>query len=276
MPAGNKTLDYKVNQDSQLIVDNDLGTFSGTVQLFRGEKIIFTFSVVDSANAPIDFTGDTFLLGIKNPNDMGGVELASSTDSSGSTLAAGIVKITIDLNTAEMNTFVNYQTSPNGLKMELSAISGGVEQRLVFQSDATIKTDANQLITSNVTLIGSTTPVLMLNPDAKLDATAIAQTTIFTVPADTVFIPLKLHLLVTDITGAAVAPTVQFGTTSTPALLLSPDVTVANGQYEIEVWDITGIEAVPAGEVLEFGITVASTATTEEIIPALEGYLLSV
>ena len=109
-----------------------------------------------------------------------------------------------------------------------------------------------------------------------MDAKVVAQTTIFEITAGSVFIPLKLHLLVTDIVGAAVPPTVQFGTTADPDLLLVPELALLNAQYETQSWDIIGAEAIPAGEVLEFGITVGSTATDELIIPAFEGYLLSV
>lgn len=276
MAVGIKEVDLKVDQTNQVIVDNDLTPFTGDIKIFRGEKIKYNFAIVDFENKPIDFTGDTFLLGIKDPDDMGGLALSSSTDDTGSTPGSGLISITIDNDTTEMNTFINFSVTPLPVKMELSAINAGEETRIVFQSDGNASTDANQLITSTATLIGKTIPILQLNPDAKLDAKAVAQTAFFTVPANTVFIPLKLHLLVTDITGAAVAPTVQFGTTADPDLLLVPELALLNAQYETQSWDVIGAAAIPAGEVLEFGITVGSTATDELIIPAFEGYLLSV
>ena len=276
MAVGTKEINLKIDQTNQIIVNNDLSTFTGQIKIFRGEKIKFNFAIVDFENKPIDFTGDTFLLGIKDPDDMGGPELSSSTDDTGSTPGSGLISITIDNDTSEMNTFIDFGVNPQPVKIELSAINGGEETRLVFQGEGNVRTDANQLIASTATLIGKTIPILQLNPDAKLDAKIIAQTAFFTIPANTVFIPLKLHILITDITGPAAAPTVQFGTTADPDLLLTPELIVANAQYETQSWDIVGEEAIPAGEILEFGITVASTATTEQIIPAFEGYLLSV
>ena len=280
MAVGIKELDFKVNQDLQSIVtDNDINiVFTDLILIYRGETIQFNFAVTNKAGAPIDFSGDTFLFGIKDPSDMGGDSLADSTDISApfTDLANGLIGVTIDTNTPAMNTFINFDIDAQGLKAELSAINGGEEKRLVFQQSMDAKTDANQLISSNVALIGSTIPILQLNPDAKVDAKVVAQTTIFEIPAGSVFIPLKLHLLVTDIVGAAVPPTVQFGTTADPDLLLVPELALLNAQYETQSWDIIGAEAIPGGEVLEFGITVASTATNELIIPAFEGYLLSV
>jgi len=278
MAIGIKTLNYKVNQESQQLVetDNVNTALAETVQLYRGESIEFNFAIVNDNNAPQDYSTDDFLLTLKDPQDMGGDQLASTTDDTGSVKASGLIRMTIDLNTTEMNDFINFSTVNTQLKMELSAINGGIEQRLVFQFTVQITSDANQLIISNVTLTGATTPIVELNPDTKIDATAIAQTTIFTIPTGVVFIPLKVAVLITDITVIAAAPFVQFGTTADPDLLLAPVQILANGQYETQSWDVVGAEAIVAGEVLEFGVTTASTAATEEFVPSIEGYFLSV
>jgi len=246
------------------------------VQFYRGETIQFNFKVVDNNGSPVDFTGNTFLLGIKNPQDMGGVYLADSVDDTGSTPALGLIVMTIDTNTVEMNDFVGFSINNQQMQMELSALEVGVEKLLVFQEDVFNASDVNQGTTGNANLVGATVPILELNPDAKIDDTVVGQTNIKEVPTGTAFIPTQCQLIITTNTGGAIRPTVQFGTQADPDLLVGPVETVATNQFEIETWDVQGAEAISAGEVLEFGVTIASDSVTEEIVATITGYFISI
>jgi len=276
MAVGIKELSYTVNKDTQQFVNSDLTPNNDTVQFYRGETIQFNFKVVDNNGSPVDFTGNTFLLGIKNPQDMGGVYLADSVDDTGSTPALGLIVMTIDTNTVEMNDFVGFSINNQQMQMELSALEVGVEKLLVFQEDVFNASDVNQGTTGNANLVGATVPILELNPDAKIDDTVVGQTNIKEVPTGTAFIPTQCQLIITTNTGGAIRPTVQFGTQADPDLLVGPVETVATNQFEIETWDVQGAEAISAGEVLEFGVTIASDSVTEEIVATITGYFISI
>jgi hypothetical protein len=108
----------------------------------------------------------------------------------------------------------------------------------------------------------------------SIDATAIAQTTVYTVPANKKLRVISGDDETTAITTAGTAPTVQWGTTASPALFASPFLSDSNAVNEVNENEFGNEDMLPAATVIEYGITVASTAAAHTQTAILKGYLL--
>jgi hypothetical protein len=108
----------------------------------------------------------------------------------------------------------------------------------------------------------------------SIDATAIAQTTVYTVPANKKMRVISGDDETTAITTAGTAPTVQWGTTASPALFAAPFLSDSNAVNEVNENEFGNEDMLPAATVIEYGITVASTAAAHTQTAILKGYLL--
>jgi len=113
--------------------------------------------------------------------------------------------------------------------------------------------------------------------ERNVNLKSVAQTTLYTVPADKLFIPKRFMVVNTNIGGAAAMPTVRFGTNGSPELFVPAEgldgSMVAN--YKVQAWEVIG-DAQPAGTVIEFGVTVAGASAAHIGTVVLEGTLIDV
>jgi len=122
-----------------------------------------------------------------------------------------------------------------------------------------------------MTLVGTTTGI---------DATVVAQTELFVVPAGTTFIPMMVVIRVTSFTsgGKGVEAVASFGGNAATYddYLNSVTYTVANADYfQVDrIADATEVPVQAAGDSFRIAIETASDATTEVWAVDLFGYLV--
>jgi len=110
-----------------------------------------------------------------------------------------------------------------------------------------------------------------------IDLTAVAQTTIFTVPTGKRFVATKCVVLVDSITGASTMPTVRFGTSGTADLFVAAELldSSMNAAGVTQGWNLLS-NAVAAAGVIQFGVTVGAASTTHVGTAIVEGILVNV
>ena len=111
----------------------------------------------------------------------------------------------------------------------------------------------------------------------EIDLKAVAQTPIFTVPAAQRLLVNSVEVIIEEAVAVSVLATVRFGVTASPAEILIAtqlDASLA-AVGERQKFDIP-TDVFTAGESIEFGVTIGSTATTHRATALLRGYLLDV
>ena len=109
---------------------------------------------------------------------------------------------------------------------------------------------------------------------ATVDYTATGQTTLFTVPTGYKFIATRGTAPVSAITGSGTPATQQWGESGDTDALSAPSAASADAVDEADSAIFTNMPIFTAGEVVQFGITVASTYTTHTGLVALHGFLI--
>jgi len=109
----------------------------------------------------------------------------------------------------------------------------------------------------------------------KLDLKSVAQTILYIVPTGYRLLVDTAEVLIDAITGAAAMPTIRFGLTGDEGALVGAralDETI-NEVNARQNWDCPQ-DGLAAGQVLEFGVTVAGTSTTHMATVFVTGRLL--
>jgi hypothetical protein len=108
---------------------------------------------------------------------------------------------------------------------------------------------------------------------AIVNLKTVAETTIFTVPSGYMFLIDTVEVVTTSVTGAAAAPTIQFGNTGDSDAYYGPTQVTSNAVGARHISENPQDGAV-AGTVITMGVTVASTATAHSGVGIVTGYLL--
>jgi len=120
----------------------------------------------------------------------------------------------------------------------------------------------------------------LVSTTTGIDATVVAQTELFVVPAGKTFIPMMVVIRVTSFTsgGKGVQVVASFGGNAATYddYLNSVTYTVANGDYfQVDrIADATEVTVQAAGDSFRIAIETASDATTEVWAVDLFGYLV--
>jgi len=166
-----------------------------------------------------------------------------------------------------------------------------VDNNKVFEAATVIVTNLdvfNADISGNVT-IGDTLNVSKLNPGVTLGSTAIsspkvsirvpvdftsvAETTMFTVPTDTMFLIDSMEVLTTDIATPGDAPTVRLGNTSEANAYYGPTQVTSNSVGARHIIE-NPQDGLVSGVTVTCGVTSASTAGSHSGFIKLTGELI--
>jgi hypothetical protein len=176
----------------------------------------------------------------------------------------------------------------------LAALQGGSVYKINFQPSGTtadtyvesggyfVDSAAYESKTDDAILTKSEINGRLLEVSAQIssgvDLTSVAQTDMYTVPTGKLFVIDELEVVVTEITGAGAVATIRFGTDGAEAEILAAVALDAAMlvQYGREYWTKGALlkTVLAAGEILEFGVTVAGTSTTHVATIIARGLLI--
>ena len=137
---------------------------------------------------------------------------------------------------------------------------------------------------SNINLAGSFNTGLSLPPDSFstlkvsvrspiVDLKQVAESQIFTVPADHMFLIDSMEILTTNISGANESLQARFGSISNPEEYYSPSQINNFNIGDRHIVEIAQNAAVP-GSTITFGVVVGSSATLHEGVGLIHGSLI--
>ena len=168
--------------------------------------------------------------------------------------------------------------------LEVSTLSAGGYEQVLFQTEITIYPKlygAGATVPSPAVNYYTQTESLDLfmikRTSDAIDATAIAQTAIYTVPSGFIFVAEHGDEMCTEITGASAAHESQWGISTDTDSMWAPHASKANAlRKRNPIQFSSDLDGFAAGDIIQFGVTQASTASTSHSIKAtLKGYLIN-
>ena len=103
----------------------------------------------------------------------------------------------------------------------------------------------------------------------------VAEHNLFTVPTGYMFLVNSMEIVTTAISGADAAPSVRFGTSSSPADYHGPAAVTSNSVGARHIIE-NPQDGIAAGSTVTFGVTTGSTATSHSGCAVVKGYLFKI
>ena len=270
----------KANYDLVRIVQND--SVTSPLQLgytfVRWNGFELNLTVVDSDDNAIDLDacGAVGAVCTVKANKADTTPLAqSSTLSAFNDFPNGLIGITVLTNTASMSAFSSgLSREPVTLFQDVIITDGSGDEILTITIDPIrMLLDVNR--EDDIPPVNNLFhfPPFIAADTGPFDATQVQANTVYTVPSGKKFKPLAGDEQCTLITGGPGAPTIRWTANGSDVLFL-PGLSNADDIDEGNLKNFGNTKWYEAGDTFEWEVTVGTTATTQEILPYIQGILI--